>query len=172
LISGLDFPTSGKVYINDKLIDYKPTNIALIFQNHYLFNDLTAFDNVCLSAYITNQEINLESINLLFKQFQLTHIINQKVKFCSGGEKQRISILRAIVSNPEIIIADEPTGALDEKTANIIVDNFKKLSYKRIIIVITHNKKLFKKVADKIFNLKNGQLYEENTKTMEESHCI
>lgn len=172
LISGLDFPTSGKVYINDKLIDYKPTNIALIFQNHYLFNDLTAFDNVCLSAYITNQEINLESINLLFKQFQLTHIINQKVKFCSGGEKQRISILRAIVSNPEIIIADEPTGALDEKTANIIVDNFKKLSYKRIIIVITHNKKLFKKVADKIFNLKNGQLYEENTKTMEESYCI
>ncbi|MGI6644843.1 MAG: ATP-binding cassette domain-containing protein [Bacilli bacterium] len=160
IIAGLDNPTSGKVFINNKEINNKAKNVAVIYQNNYLFSELTAFDNVYLSAYITNKNVNDEEILNYFKKYNLTNVIHKKVKYCSGGEKQRVNILRALVSNPDIVLADEPTGSLDLENTKIVLDNFYELSKKKIVIVITHNTDIFLPYAKKAFHLNNGELYE------------
>jgi putative ABC transport system ATP-binding protein len=164
IIAGLDFPTTGKVYINNDEVRNKSKNVAVIYQNSHLFSELTAFDNVYLSAYITNNVVNEDEINTLFKEFNLKEVIDQKTKYLSGGEKQRVNILRALVSHPKIILADEPTGALDEENTKIVVDNLVKISTNKIVIVITHNVNVFLPYAKKLFHLSKGSINEDETK--------
>ena len=160
-LSSLLKPKSGELFFEEQnykdiknFDSFRQTNIGFIFQFHHLINYLTLFENVKLA----NEELDGSSIESLFTKLGIE---KQKSKFpteVSGGQRQRAAIARALVNSPKVIFADEPTGNLDSKNAQMIFELFKELSKNgTTIIVATHNKELAN-LADKIYEVKDGQL--------------
>lgn len=165
----LDF-TSGKYYLEGKNINqYDENNLAdlkrdyfgFIFQDFYLDKHLKAYENVMLPMIINPKIKDKKEKSLeLLKLMGLEHRINHYPKELSGGEKQRISIARALANNPKIILADEPTGNLDESNERQIFTELKKLSEQgKCVVVVSHSNNV-KKYADKVLNIKEGKLVE------------
>lgn len=173
IIGGLLKPSSGKILVNNKNIIemndnekayYRNKVIGFVFQSFYLEPNFTVYDNVEVPLIIAGIPKNerrkmilstLDSVGLLDKE----KIIASKL---SGGEKQRVSIARAIVNNPEIILADEPTGNLDSKNGDMIMSLLKRISKEdKIVIVITHNDEQAIKYGDKIYRLNDGEINEK-----------
>lgn len=165
----LDFPTSGKIYLNDKEVtgmsERKRSNLRLnylgyIFQEYALVPELTALENVMLPAMMKNNLFfsKNKAIELLNK-VGLKEQINHLPKQCSGGEQQKIAIARALVNNPDILFADEPTASLDSVVSKDILDIFKKLNEEdgRTIIMITHEEEETK-YASRIIKLSDGKI--------------
>lgn len=161
ILSTLLKPSKGQIffegssYQNIKNIDeFRQKNVGFIFQFHYLINYLTLFENVKLA----NNNATEEEIS---KIFTLLGIEELKTKFpteISGGQRQRAAIARALINNPRVLFADEPTGNLDSKNAKKVFELFKELSEKGMTIVVaTHNKELAE-MADKIYEVKDGQI--------------
>ena len=135
IMGTLDNADSGKILINghniknelniDKL---RNKNIGFVFQFHNLISELTLEENVCLPKMIANDLINKNEINELFEYFNLKDRMNSFPNDLSGGEKQRVAVMRAIINNPSIIIADEPTGNLDQENALKMTSLFQKLN--------------------------------------------
>lgn len=164
----LDKIDTGKIYINDEDIStmsntkknqIRNIEIGFIFQNYYLNNTMKAYENVMLPMLINkkykNKNIKEYAKNLL-KEVGLENRINHYPKHLSGGEQQRVAIARAIANNPNIILADEPTGNLDEQNEEYILKNLKKLSLRgKCVIIVSHNAAV-KKYADVIINMKKG----------------
>lgn len=167
LLTLIDKPTSGKIYFNNKDIskfnekdkkNFQNNEIGILFQHFNLFDEFTCIDNVILPSLIKGNDKDL-AINAaieLFKKYQLNNLINQKFKTLSGGEKQRVALLRALINNPRVIVADEPTGALDSKNSVLIMDELKKLSKDHLVIVVSHNEELIGKYEDIRILIKNG----------------
>lgn len=174
IIGLLDKPSSGIIYINNKNIDNMNENqkqklrlqeIGYIFQECYLSENLNVYENIMLPLLI-NKEISKESKNKivddLLKMIHLQNRANHYPRELSGGERQRVAIARALVNNPSIVIADEPTGNLDEKNEKLIFNLFKKLSLiGKCVIVVSHSEKI-KKYSDEILYMDNGILRGEN----------
>ena len=176
VIGMLDTVDEGEIIINGKKIDrsnsshidkIKNTELGFVFQFHYLLPEFTALENVMLPAMLKNfknkKEIETRAKELL-TEVGLGERFNHKPSQLSGGEKQRVAISRALINNPKILLADEPTGNLDEETSNNIHNIFKKISVekKQTIIVVTHSKEL-SNITDKKYYLKGGKLsLEEN----------
>ena len=152
----LDVPTSGDVFIDEKKVNMKDEKlknilrnrkIGFVFQFHYLLNEFTALENVMMPALVnksmTKDKAKKRAKELL-KMVDLGHRINHKPNELSGGEKQRVAIARAMINNPEMILADEPTGNLDTETSNVINELFKKISKEenQAIIIVTHSLEL------------------------------
>ena len=171
VIGMLDTVDEGEIIINGKKIDrnnsshideIKNTKLGFVFQFHYLLPEFTALENVMLPAMLKNfknkKEIETRAKELL-TEVGLGERFNHKPSQLSGGEKQRVAISRALINNPEILLADEPTGNLDEETSNNIHNIFKKISVekKQTIIVVTHSKEL-SNITDKKYYLKGGKL--------------
>lgn len=173
IIGGLLKPSSGKILVNNKNIIemndnekayYRNKVIGFVFQSFYLEPNFTVYDNVEVPLIIAGIPKNerrkmilstLDSVGLLDKE----KMIASKL---SGGEKQRVSIARAIVNNPEIILADEPTGNLDSKNGDMIMSLLKRISKEdKIVIVITHNDEQAIKYGDKIYRLNDGEINEK-----------
>ena len=173
IIDGLLKPSSGKILVNNKNIIemndnekayYRNKVIGFVFQSFYLEPNFTVYDNVEVPLIIAGIPKNerrkmilstLDSVGLLDKE----KMIASKL---SGGEKQRVSIARAIVNNPEIILADEPTGNLDSKNGDMIMSLLKRISKEdKIVIVITHNDEQAIKYGDKIYRLNDGEINEK-----------
>ena len=173
IIGGLLKPSSGKILVNNKNIIemndnekayYRNKVIGFVFQSFYLEPNFTVYDNVEVPLIIAGIPKNerrkmilstLDSAGLLDKE----KMIASKL---SGGEKQRVSIARAIVNNPEIILADEPTGNLDSKNGDMIMSLLKRISKEdKIVIVITHNDEQAIKYGDKIYRLNDGEINEK-----------
>ncbi|RXJ65822.1 peptide ABC transporter ATP-binding protein [Halarcobacter ebronensis] len=161
ILSTLLKPKEGELSFNKQnykdiknLDEFRQKNIGFIFQFHHLINYLTLFENVKLA----NEECKDEEI---LKVFKLLNIEDLKSKFpteISGGQRQRAAIARALINNPKVIFADEPTGNLDSKNAQIVFELLKNLSAKgTTVIVATHNKELAT-MANKIYEVKDGQL--------------
>lgn len=174
ILGGLDKPTSGDMVINDKLTtqffekewDYFRNNrIGFIFQNYNLIEHLPVIENVALSVKLSGVK-HKESHNLAFdllKKVGLEDHINKLPSELSGGERQRVSIARALISDPDIILADEPTGALDMKTGTEIMDLIKSISKDKLVILVTHNKKIAKKYSTRLIELEDGKVkYDSN----------
>lgn len=174
IIGLLDSIDDGDYYINDlnaKNLKDKEASLlrqkcfGFIFQEFYLDEHLKAIENVMLPLMLNKELSYKEKINLstnLLKKFNLEQRKEHFPKHLSGGEKQRIAIARALVNNPNIILADEPTGDLDEENEEKIFDILKDLAKKgKCVIVVSHSNAV-KKYADKILLLKNGTLTEEN----------
>ena len=152
----LDVPTNGDMFIDEKKINYKNEKIknrirnekiGFVFQFHYLLNEFTALENVMMPALINKnldkKEIKKRALELL-DLVGLSERVKHKPLELSGGEKQRVAIARSMINNPEIILADEPTGNLDTETSLVINNLFKKINEekKQSIIIVTHSLEL------------------------------
>jgi lipoprotein-releasing system ATP-binding protein len=150
----------GSIQFNNKNVssdDYseiRASTLGVIYQDHYLMNDFTVNENIEIAQIVSNYTSSKERSELL-NLVALPNKGNSMPLNLSGGEKQRVSIARALVNNPSVIIADEPTGNLDGELANEIVKIFKSLSAS--VIMVTHDKNLANKM-DKIYELKNRTL--------------
>lgn len=171
LIGGVDRPTHGKVYIDnkdiyqmndDKLAIFRRRQIGLIYQFYNLIPILNTEENITLPLDLDNRKVDKNELNNLIKLLGLEkrkkHLPNQ----LSGGEQQRCSIGRALITKPSIILADEPTGNLDTKASDEIVELLRKSNkeYKQTIIMITHNMEIAK-CADRIIKIEDGKIVSE-----------
>jgi putative ABC transport system ATP-binding protein len=171
LIGGVDRPTSGKVFIDgkdiykfndDELAIFRRRQVGLIYQFYNLIPILNVEENITLPLSLDNREVNKNKLDELIKTLGLenrrTHLPNE----LSGGQQQRTSIGRAMIANPAIILADEPTGNLDSKASSEIVELLKKSNrdYKQTIIMITHNLEIAK-IADRIIRIEDGKIVGE-----------
>lgn len=171
LIGGIDRPTSGKVFVDgkdiyelddDKLAIFRRRQVGLIYQFYNLIPILNVEENIALPLSLDNRTIDKkkldEMISLLGLQNRKNHLPNE----LSGGQQQRTSIGRALITNPTIILADEPTGNLDSKSSDEIVSLLKKTNreLKQTIIMITHNLEIAK-CADRIIKIEDGKIAKE-----------
>ena len=167
IIGGLDCKTSGKLLINGKdiykysdsnLDYYRKNNVGFIFQNYNLIEHLTVYENVMLPLLLTNYKNKHKRVLKMLDKVGLKDKKDSKICDLSGGQKQRVAISRALINNPDIILADEPTGALDYKTGYEIMNLIKKLSKNKLVIMVTHNKVLAKKYSSRIIYLDKGRV--------------
>ena len=170
LIGTLDRPTSGKVLIDDtdvfalndtQLAAFRNRHIGFIFQFHQLLPEFTALENVCIPAMIARQKETdyKPRAEQLLRELGLAERMNHKPNELSGGEKQRVAAARALMMRPTIILADEPTGSLDEKNKKELSDLLLKLrkEYGQTILLVTHDKELAH-IADRVIEIVDGKI--------------
>lgn len=150
LLGGLDKPDEGEIWVENYNLallskkeknDYLNSYLGFVFQEYNILKDLTLKENISLPLEIQNIKAKKrkELLNKVIEDVELTGLESRKVSQLSGGQKQRIAIARAVVKNPNLIIADEPTGNLDSETSTTIFELFKKLAKERLIIIVTHD---------------------------------
>ncbi len=172
IMSCLDTPTKGKIYLEkkdistfseDRLAEIRSNKIGFVFQQFNLLPHLSALENVILPTVFreTPHEKGVAQAQKHLSSVGLSSRMNHKPSELSGGEKQRVAISRALVNNPEIIVADEPTGNVDSKTGNHIMEILKKLNEQeqRTIIMVTHDNNLIN-FANKVIKIKDGEIDE------------
>ena len=169
LLSLIDRPTSGKIIIDNKQIDFnnfkkndllRANKIGIIYQQDNLLPDFTALENIYLASLAAgnNKELSISKAKILLRKVRLLNRSNHYPSQLSGGEKQRVSIARALINNPQIILADEPTGSLDLKTAKEIFQLLKnQINSNRLIIFATHNR-FFANKSDCLLEIVNGNI--------------
>tara|TARA_E500000331_G_scaffold347345_1_gene387437 strand:- start:400 stop:963 length:564 start_codon:yes stop_codon:yes gene_type:complete len=169
LISLIDRPTSGSIHFENKQINFNNSNkndilrankIGIIYQQDSLLPDFTALENIYFASLAAgnNKQLSLNKAFILLKKVGLRNRSEHYPSQLSGGEKQRISIARALINDPQIILADEPTGSLDIETAKEIFDILKKqINSERIIIFATHNR-FFANKSDCLLEMVNGNI--------------
>ena len=173
IIGGLDQKYSGSLYSNDLLInknnvdDYKKNSIGFVFQSFNLLPHLNAYENVRVMQNIHNKNDKKKIIDL-FKKLKIDNIMYKMPNELSGGQKQRVAIARALINDPKIILADEPTGALDNKNSEIVINILKEISKEnKIVIVVTHSKKVSER-ADYIYQISSGKVITKKRKNVKE----
>jgi len=166
MIGCLDKPTEGSVEINEttvsdldqkQLTRFRRENIGLIFQQHYLIPYLTALENVMIAMYyhsFVDEKVAYEAL----KRVGLRHRLDHKPSKLSGGEQQRVCIARALINDPKILVADEPTGNLDQKNGQIVLDLIEGLRKEgHTILLVTHNARIAE-MGDRILQIIDGQV--------------
>ncbi|MBR4231017.1 MAG: ABC transporter ATP-binding protein/permease [Bacilli bacterium] len=168
VVGGLDKVKSGKIYVNGKRITKRTMhyvdkvrnlNVGYIFQNYYLVDNMSVYDNVALSLKmigIKDKEEIRKRVSFILETMGIYLYRNRPANMLSGGERQRVGIARAIVKNPNIIIADEPTGNLDSGNTIEIMNIIKSISKERLVILVTHENDLAKFYADRILEIEDG----------------
>ena len=159
--TSLLFEKTDLTKLNDKeLSSFRNKKIGFIFQFHQLLPELTAKENILLPSMIGKFDSSKshDNLNKLSSILDINKILDKKPEFLSGGEKQRVAVARALINNPSLLLADEPTGNLDSDNANKIQELFKKINKELgvTIVLVTHNKK-FSKIARKCLVLKDGK---------------
>lgn len=168
MIGGIDKPTNGKVYINgtdisslktDKMTIFRRRNIGIVYQFYNLIPTLNAEDNIILPVLLDGKKVDKEKLNEIIKLLKIEDRRKAMPSQLSGGEQQRVSIGRALMNNPSIILADEPTGNLDSMASKEIVEIFKyyNKAYKQTLIMVTHDEKIALQ-ADRIIKLQDGKI--------------
>lgn len=168
LIGGVDRPTSGKVLVDgkdiyqmndDNLAIFRRRQVGIVYQFYNLIPILNVEENITLPCDLDGKQVEKERLNELLKTLGLEHRRKHLPNELSGGQEQRVSIGRALINNPAIILADEPTGNLDSKASDEIMELLKMTNkkYKQTIIMITHNMELAKE-ADRILKIEDGKV--------------
>ena len=172
LLGGVDRPTSGNVIVNgkniyklkdDDLAIFRRREVGLVYQFYNLIPILNVVENITLPLDLDGRKADEKELNDLIKLLGLENRKNHLPNELSGGQQQRVSIGRALVTHPAIVLADEPTGNLDSKSSDEIINLLKKCNkeYKQTIIMITHNMELAK-VADRIIVIEDGHIKGDN----------
>jgi ABC-type lipoprotein export system ATPase subunit len=170
VMGGLDGVDSGEIFLFDKKFssfsqseydDYRNTFIGFIFQEYNLLSEFTVQKNIEIAMEIQGKKGTEEDVDALLSEMEISSLKNRKINELSGGQRQRVAIARALVKQPRIILADEPTGALDSSTGEQVLDILKKLSKNKLVIVVSHDKEFAEKYADRIIRLVDGQVAED-----------
>lgn len=175
-ISTIDKVTSGHIFINEKditklkgnnLSKFRREELGFIFQDFNLLDTLTAFENIALALTINKVKHSLieEKVLEVAKELEITEVLNKYPYQMSGGQKQRVASARALVTKPTLILADEPTGALDSKSARMLLEKFENLNedLKATILMVTHDA-FTASYADRIIFIKDGKIFNEIVK--------
>lgn len=168
----LDRPTEGKIYFEDfdteelwkdELADIRRRKIGFIFQDYYLMDSLTVRENMILPMILDKADSAemKKRAEKYAEQFEISHLLDKKPTELSGGEKQRAAICRALINDPELILADEPTGNLDSRTSQDVLGLLKVTGnqFKQTIVMITHNEEIAQ-MADRIIRIEDGKILE------------
>lgn len=167
IICGIEKIENGNVFIdghniqniNNKELSYFKSNyIGYIQQEYSLFEDLTIDENLNLQLDLTNSKDEAQYKNQLLEKLKLIGLTNKKIKELSGGEKQRVAIVRALIKRPKILLCDEIINALDEQISNVVLEILKELSKEILIIISSHNHTFFEKVCDNILIIENNNI--------------
>jgi len=170
LIGGIDTVTSGEIIIDDfnianlssdELAEYRNKHIGFIFQSFYLDSNYTVIENVMIPLIIgrVNKNDRIKMAEEALKKLGIYELRNKLTTDISGGEAQRVAIARAIVNNPKVILADEPTGNLDSKNGEIVMNLLKEISKDRMVIMVTHNPE-YTKYSDRVITISDGKIVE------------
>lgn len=176
MISTLDTASGGKIYVDgheisklsdDEAANFRKTKLGFVFQNYRLLKSLTVRQNIAVPMSLLgkdDQEID-QKIDKLAEYFRLSNQLEKYPVTLSGGQKQRVAIIRAIIKNPALLLADEPTGALDSKSAKLIMEYLAKVNQKfhTSILMVTHDS-LAASYADKVIFLKDGKIVDQIVK--------
>ena len=168
ILGGLDHQTSGKLIVNghdtsdfnnSDWDSYRNQEVGFIFQQYYLLPHLNVYDNIAITLQMAGKTKHLEDkINAALDEVGILSLRKRFPKAMSGGQQQRVAIARALVADPSVVLADEPTGALDEKNAIIVMKTLKSVSKKHLVVMVTHNEKLAKKYADRLIEISYGKI--------------
>ncbi|MDD4080112.1 MAG: ABC transporter ATP-binding protein [Eubacteriales bacterium] len=172
IIGTLDRPTSGSVAINgtqttrmtkSALARLRNETIGFVFQFHYLLPEFTALENVLMPARIRDGRVTAEAMGRageLMRLMGLERVQNNNAAKMSGGQQQRTSIARALINNPRIVLADEPTGNLDSDSTEVVYDILRDINerFKTTFLIITHDRRIAQK-ADRIIEIKDGRIF-------------
>lgn len=174
VLGGLDRADSGEFIIKGKSSNnfsqsdfdsYRNTFIGFIFQEYNILPEFTVGANIALAMQLQGKKATPEALNAILDEVDLTGYGNRKPNELSGGQNQRVAIARALVKNPEMIMADEPTGALDSKTGKQVFDTLKKLSRDKLVLIVSHDRDFAELYADRIIELKDGVVISDVSKT-------
>ena len=173
LLGKIDSPSEGTIYFNNEDINkYKEKKMSLfhskcvsfIFQHYHLLDKQTALYNVMLPAIISGKSYQTakEEATILLNEFGLQEgLYKKKCADLSGGERERIAILRSFINKPLVILADEPTGALDKTNSVLVMESLKKISQSSLVVLVTHNNKLAKEYSDRILHMHDGKIVKD-----------
>ncbi len=173
VMGGLDSYDSGEFIIKGKSSNdfagsdfdaYRNTFIGFIFQEYNVLDDFSVGANIGLALELQGKKATDEAINGILAQVDLLKFAKRKPNELSGGQKQRVAIARALVKDPQIIMADEPTGALDSNTGKQIFDALKELSKTKLVLIVSHDRDFAERYADRIVELADGRIIEDVTK--------
>lgn len=173
---GLDKADSGEIIIKGKssaefsgqdFDSYRNTYVGFVFQEYNILEEFTVEENIALALELQNKKRDKAVIEKILADVDMTNFASRKPNTLSGGQKQRVAIARALVKEPEIIMADEPTGALDSKTGQQVFDTLKKLSETKLVIVISHDRDFAEQYGDRIIELKDGKVISDQTRAEE-----
>ena len=172
LLGRLDNPSEGQIFFNNediskfnekKLVTYRRKIVSYIFQHYHLLENQSALYNIMLPSLINGDSFKTAKRKALslINNFSINkELLNKKCSKLSGGEKERIAIMRGFINNPHIILADEPTGALDKDNAVLVMESLKKASQSSLVIMVTHNEELARLYSDRIIHMKDGKIYD------------
>lgn len=172
-VSTIDTVTSGHIYINDKditaikkkdLSKFRREELGFIFQDFNLLDTLTAYENIAIALTIQKVKVKeiMERVNEVAKKLDIEDVLKKFPYQMSGGQKQRVASARALITNPSLILADEPTGALDSKSSRMLLDSMEKLNveYNATIMMVTHDA-FTASYAHRILFIKDGRIFNE-----------
>lgn len=168
ILGSMDKPDSGEVYINEvdinklknkELAKFRRRNIGFIYQNYSLIPEYTAYENIILPLVLDSQDPEEAEVDSLLEMLQISYCKDKFPEQMSGGEQQRVAIARALIAHPAVIFADEPTGNLDVKSAELVAQLLSKATskYKQTIVMVTHDKQMAE-YADKILTIVDGNV--------------
>ena len=181
VIGGLDKFDSGEIIIKGKsskefsgsdFDSYRNTFVGFIFQEYNILSEFNIAKNIALAMELQGKKSTTEKVQELLDMVDLGAQGNRKTTELSGGQKQRVAIARALIKDPEIIIADEPTGALDSATGAQVFDTLKKLSKDKLVIIVSHDREYAETYADRIIEMKDGNVISDDTKRLVEPKSV
>lgn len=173
IIAGLERPSSGSYFLNNMnigesnfsdLTKIRSELVGYISQHSPMIPKLSAFENICVPLWFKKQNSTLQSLSIkrideLSELFEVKHLLTKKIEMLSGGEIQRVGVIRSLINNPDLLVADEPTGALDDDTTLKVLSCFKDLKLEGLTIIIATHSSLVAEHCDQVFNLtKDGLL--------------
>ena len=170
LISGIIKPTKGTILYNGqditkfsgkKTTEYRNNEIGFIYQDNNLLESLSVGENIKIALNLNGKDLSKEDIEQNLSKYGLEDVYDSFPSELSGGEAQRVAICRAVLKQSRFMLADEPTGSLDQKSATTVMDSLKEISKERLVIVVSHDTRLAEKYADRIIKISSGSIEED-----------
>ena len=172
MLAGLDKPTEGEIFFQGKALSalsapefdyYRNTYCGFVFQEYNVLPELTVGENISLAVEMQGEKDIQVYVKEVLEQVELSGYENRRVDELSGGQKQRVAIARALIKRPKIIFADEPTGALDSETGEIVLSFLKKISKEKLVLIVTHDRESAKRFGDRIIELADGEIIRDTS---------